>query len=190
MSPARNLPWVWGATVAEVDVRYPCDEFAADGSVRVTRAVTAHASASSCFVWLCQLRRAPYSYDLIDNAGRRSPRTPDGELTQLQLGQRFMTIFTLVAFDRDSSITLRMSKGWPRRLFGAITLTYQLEEQDGQTRLIAAMRMPPIGHKLAGMRRRFLAWGDLVMMRKQLLLLASLAERETWSARDPVCEVR
>jgi len=169
---------VWGATAAEVEAGYACDEFAVDGSVRVIRAVPVGVSAAECFVWLCQLRRAPYSYDLIDNFGRRSPREVDRRLTELRLGTDFMTIFTLVEFVPERSLTLRMKGGWPASLFGGIALTYQLIEGEGGARLVCAMAVPPVGRRLGGLRRLALVWGDLVMMRKQLTVLADLAERE------------
>lgn len=64
------------------------------------RAVTTSGSPESVYLWLCQLRRVPYSYDLIDNFGHRSPRAPIVGLARLHCGQHFMTIFTLVDFDR------------------------------------------------------------------------------------------
>ncbi len=174
----RALPWAWGATAAECETRYACDDVAGEGSARAIRAVTAEASAADCFVWLCQLRRAPYSYDLIDNFGRRSPREADPELTRLRPGLKFMTLFTLVAFAPGRSVTLRMKPGWPTRPFGGLVLTYQLVEQDGHTRLIGVLAMPAIRGPLRRLRRLLLAWADGIMMRKQLMVLARLAERD------------
>jgi hypothetical protein len=59
------------------------------------------------YAWLCQLRVAPYSYDLLDNFGRRSPRARDPELRRLAVGQRFMTIFRLMSYVDDEQLTLR-----------------------------------------------------------------------------------
>lgn len=175
----RALPWVWGATSAECETHYPCDEVAGEGSARAIRAVTAQAPAADCFVWLCQLRRAPYSYDLIDNFGRRSPRVADPELAQLRPGLTFMTFFTLVAFIPGRSVTFKMKPGLPSKPFGALVLTYDLVERGGRTRMIGVLAMPPVRGPLARLRRLLLAWADVVMMRKQLMVLAGLAERDT-----------
>lgn len=178
ISPRRSLPWEWGATRAEATAGYPCDRFAPESGTRAVRAVTTSASADACFLWLCQLRRAPYSYDLIDNGGRRSPRGPDVTLTDLDLDQSFMTIFRLAAFVPQRSVTLVMKPGRPMRVFGAISLTYAVVEHPSHSRLISAMHIPPVGRVLPEARRLMLAWGDLVMMRKQLTVLATLAERD------------
>ena len=77
-----------------------------------------------------------------------------------------------------------MKEGWPTAAFGAIDLTYSIEAADAErTRLSAVMWMLPIGRVLGRTRRYLLAWGDLVMMRKQLRTLAALAERDTTNAK-------
>jgi hypothetical protein len=122
------------------------------------------------FRWLCQLKLAPYSYDLLDNLGRRSPRELVEGCERLEIGQRFMFLFSLSSFARDRHITLR-----GRRL----AVTYAVLPQGPHTRLLARVLFAPPGPPLAGsLASHLLALGDLVMMRKQLLTLKELAERE------------
>lgn len=168
-----GLPWVWGDPV---DV-LPDDEEPEPGARLLTRTVTVDAPPGTVFLWMCQMRRAPYSYDLLDNFGRRSPRDADPAMLDLAVGQDVMTIFTLTAFTPGRSLTLRMKPGGSTRLFGKITGHYFVEPlDDGRSRLGVVMWMPPIGRFLRRTRRNLLAWGDLFMMRKQLLTLKSLAE--------------
>lgn len=142
----------------------PCDELAPRAHTCADRAISIDASPSIVFCWLCQLRAAPYSYDILDNAGRRSPRARNPELTHLQVGQRFMTLFTLRSFVDGEQITLR-AKG--------VAVTYAVAPEGAGSRLHVRVRFE--GPRVVG---RVLAVGDLVMMRKQLLTLKSLAERE------------
>ena len=96
-----------------------------------------------------------------------------------------MTIFELAEFAVPASVTLRMREGWPSRVFGAITLTYRVEDLGSESaRLTALMWMPPVGRVLGRARRYALAWGDLLMMRRQLLTLASLAARDAVAGHD------
>lgn len=91
------------------------------------------------------MRRAPYSYDWLDDFGRRSPRQADPSLTDLAVGQSFMTIFELTDFTDSESLTLRTKAGRPTRIFGAITLHYRVETITGfRSRLVAALWMPPL----------------------------------------------
>ena len=81
------------------------------------------APVETLFRWLCQLRVAPYSYDWLDNRGRRSPRTLTPGLEELEVGQRFMTIFRLAEFEPGRSITV-VHDG---PLFGRVVGTYEVD---------------------------------------------------------------
>jgi hypothetical protein len=157
----------WGATASEVATPRPCDVLVPAGAHRADRAISIAAPVDVVYRWLCQLRAAPYSYDLLDNFGRRSPRTLTPGLERLVPGQRVMTVFTLVSFARDEHLTIRSGR------HTAVTYAVRPEGGGAGTRLAVrvAFAMP-----------RWLAQpivlGDLAMMRKQLLTLKALAERD------------
>jgi hypothetical protein len=172
----RSLPWVWQATGEEVAAEYACDRFV-DGPVESCfRAVDSRADAETVFRWFCQLRVAPYSYDLLDNLGKPSPRTLTPGLDEVEIGQRFMTIFRLVDFVPGRHLTLKIDNPGSRRLFGDIAVSYTVAPTAGGSRLGVKMAVPAEPGAVNAVRRRLLAWGDLVMMRKQLRKLAELAE--------------
>ncbi|MGV0811351.1 hypothetical protein ABQF34_05275 [Mycolicibacterium boenickei] len=160
----------WGATPQERAATLPCDALSPGAAVSADRAISIDAPPATVFAWLCQLRIAPYSYDLLDNIGRRSPRTRDPELTRLETGQRFMQMFTLRSFVEDEHITLQSGK---------VAVTYAVRPEGTQTRLHARVRFD--GLRVVGWA---LALGDVVMMRKQLLTLRDLAEREAATSRS------
>jgi hypothetical protein len=154
----------WGATNAERAAALPCDGLVTDTSFQADLAISISASPAIVFSWLCQLRAAPYSYDILDNFGRRSPRQRTRELENLEIGQRFMALFTLQSFVDREQVTLRTKR---------VAVTYAVRPLDGGTRLHARVlfEVPSVIGQVA-------ASGDLVMMRKQLLTLNSLAERD------------
>ena len=154
----------WGARPSERTLNLPCDALRSRVGVQADRAISIAAPPPIVFAWLCQLRVAPYSYDFLDNLGRRSPRQRDPQLVHLEVGQRFMTMFALQSFVHAEQITLR-SKG--------VAVTYRVRPEGAGSRLHARVWFG--GPRLVA---RVLTWGDLVMMRKQLLTLKSLAEHE------------
>ncbi|MGW2664600.1 hypothetical protein ACWCW7_26890 [Nocardia tengchongensis] len=161
-----NLPGRrWGVTDAETSMRLPCDSEDSGPVVVCDRAVSVAAPAATVFAWLCQLRVAPYSYDLLDNFGRRSPRERDERLTELAVGQRFMSLFELTGFTPGVQVTL-LAKG--------VAVTYAVHP-DGESgsRLHARVRFRGPAWLLA-----VPVFGDFLMMRKQLLTLKEFAERE------------
>ncbi len=165
----------WGATEAERAFSHPCDELAPEPRLRCDRAITIAAPPELVHRWLCQLRVAPYSYDLLDNFGRRSPRQLLDGLDDLEVGQQFMTIFRLDSFEPGASITLTS---------GHTAVTYAGRPAGEGTRLLVRVQFGGA----AGIRRLVippLIAGDLVMMRKQLLTLRELAERDAARLSPP-----
>ena len=182
-----GVPDIWGTDPAEQAASYACDDFTRGPAEGWFRAVTAHADPPVLFRWLCQLRVAPYSYDLVDNLGRRSPRTLTPGLDELEVGQSFSGIFELLSFSRDEHITLRISDRKAVRAFGEVVVTYAIRPQEpGISRLVAKLAVPPAQGLLRGILNRMLSWGDLVMMRRQLLTLAALAARDQEHRNRPL----
>jgi hypothetical protein len=164
----------WGSTPDERARRYACDDVVVDPDQVLFRAVDVDASPAIVFRWLCQLRVAPYSYDVIDNRGRRSPHRLIDGLDELEVGQRFMTIFRLVDFVPGRSITLDSTT----TAFGHVGATYDVSPSEtGGSRLVVKLLVAGPHNLYGALERSLLAVGDLVMMRKQLRTLQALAER-------------
>jgi hypothetical protein len=160
----------WGATAPERALPLPCDELLPGTRTRCHRAIWVDAPAAVLFRRLCQLRIAPYSYDTLDNFGRRSPRELTPGLARLAVGQRFMRIFTLASFAPDDHLTLRSRR---------VAVTYAVRPDARGSRLLVRVLFRAPGGRLGdSLLGRALAIGDLVMMRKQLLTLKALAEHD------------
>jgi hypothetical protein len=126
---------------------------------------------------------APYSYDWIDNRGRRSPPQLIPGLDKLEIGQRIMIIFRLIAFVPNDHLTIAMTDPRMNSIFGDVIASFVVRatssaSHDPSTRLLIkiCVRYP---RGLRGiMLRWFLPFGDMIMVRKQLLTLKMYAERD------------
>ncbi|WP_406036388.1 polyketide cyclase [Micromonospora sp. NBC_00898] len=157
----------WGVTDSEKLRCYPCDDFVASPALQAWRGVRVEASAEVVWPWVAQVRLAPYSYDWIDNLGRRSPRELVG-LPEPQVGERFTT-----AGGRELGRIVSVDPG--QQLTGTIMgafMSYVLVPQEHGTRLLLKVVMQTTRWAALG-----LSVGDLVMARRQLLNLKQLAER-------------
>jgi len=164
----------WGSSAAERAAEYPCDGLIERPHV-VFRAIDVNAPAPLVFRWLCQLRVAPYSYDCIDNLGRRSPRRLTPGLDHLAIGEQFMAMFRLVEFEDGRSITLDSDTA----LFGRVAGTYRVDPvADDRSRLVVKFAFAGRNGVHDRALSLFLPAGDLIMMRKQLLTLKALSERD------------
>ncbi|WP_202613697.1 hypothetical protein [Ornithinimicrobium cerasi] len=114
------------------------------------------------------MRLAPYSYDWIDNLGRRSPRELL-ELPEPAVGDRYTT-----AGRREMGriVSLEHGRQLTATILGAF-MSYLLVPREHQTtRLLLKVVMNP--NRLLAPA---LSVGDLVMARRQLLNLKALAEQ-------------
>ncbi|HEX5967431.1 MAG TPA: SRPBCC family protein [Intrasporangium sp.] len=169
--PRPGLPWTWG----DLGSTPPAPE-CPGREVLLSRAVRIRAEAPVVFGWLGQLRVAPYSYDLIDNRGRRSPQTMT-RTDPIETGQAFAEIFTLTSFEPGRSITLELTDRVALLAFGPLTILYRTLPDGARTVLRCDLMLPRPRNGLERLRQLALAWGDLVMMRRQLLNLRRLSER-------------
>lgn len=103
-------------------------------------------------------------------------------MVNVAVGDTVMTIFTVIAVEPGTSMTLSMKEGRPTSLFGSLTVHYEVEARGEQSRLIVEMVVPQSPGPLKASRRYVLAWGDLLMMRKQLKELKRLAESTALSS--------
>lgn len=171
-----SIATTWGTDLAERTACAPCDDLVASAEQVLYRGITVRASKSILFRWLCQLRVAPYSYDWIDNFGRRSPRVLTPGVEAPVVGDTFMTIFRLESIEAERQLTLLL-RAPATALFGQVAISYVITPLHAHScRLLVklALRFP---RGLWGcILRRLLPWGDLFMMRRQLLTLSALSE--------------
>ena len=168
----------WGVTDAEVARRYPCDDDVRSPTLQAWRGVTARAPADRVWPWVTQIRLAPYSYDWIDNLGRRSPRELRG-LPEPRPGEPFTAAFG----GRPTGRILSVEPGV--QLTGMImgaAMSYVLVPDGGAaTRLLLKVVAAP-GRPAVS---RLLCVGDLVMARRQLRTFARLAEAAAGATPRP-----
>ena len=178
----------WDATVDECSASMAGDDLIDEPHAVATRAINLDAPPRDAFPWLRQMgfgRAGWYSYDWVDNLGRRSARTILPQWQHLSSGDaipgapRGLADFTAITVDEPHTFVMAFNgTGAVSRRIG-FTLAYSLTERDAGTRLVSRMRTRldlPGGRVLA---RRLLSPADGVMVRRQLL---NLAERNRSSA--------
>ncbi|HET9102553.1 MAG TPA: hypothetical protein VFN55_04310 [Solirubrobacteraceae bacterium] len=167
----------WGTRPSERTLEFACDRVLSGPSDALYRAISVHASAPILYRWLCQLRAAPYSYDWIDNRGRRSPDRLTPGLEELELGQPVARVFRLADFEPDRQLTLQLARS--SVFVRGVAITYLIvPEQPDRCRLVAKLRIAYPATLTGRLVRALLPAGDLVMMRRQLMTFRTLAERD------------
>jgi hypothetical protein len=170
-----NLAWNWNATRDEEKETFPCDRYMTSEYRGMLRAIDVSAPAAIVFRWICQLKIAPYSYDWIDNHGHQSPRQLTPGVEKLEVGQNFM-ICRIVEFEEDRHITCVILHEF-EAMYGLMSFTYSVKDTGPAASRIVVKIDIGARNVWERLRRYLLAWGDLIMMRKQLMTIKSLAER-------------
>ena len=157
----------WNVTDDEVARHYACDDFVDRPTLQAWRGVSVDATPEALWPWVGQIRIAPYSYDWIDNLGRRSPQRLMG-LSEPVVGEP-LTTATTRRFGRILAVEP------PKQLTGEIMgacISYVLVPESQTTRLLMKI-VTPMSRWLGPA----LSVGDLIMARRQLLNLKHLAEQ-------------
>ena len=169
----------WGTESHERLLNFPCDHLIKSFDGVYHRGITIMAHPEIIFRWLCQMRIAPYSYDWIDNSGHKSPRDWTPETDDLSIGQEVMKIFKLVHFEHNKDLTIRINRNTSAyRIFGDVAMSYIIVPVSaGGCRLLVKFVCQYPRGIMGLLMRLMLPWGDLIMMRRQLLNFKQLSEK-------------
>jgi hypothetical protein len=158
------------------------DHICGEPQLIATRAITIAAPPAEVFPWIRQMgfgKAGWYSYDIIDNLGRRSATSIHPEWQDVNSGDPIPG--GLIDFYADlvnGPRTLVMSVRGQGRIAKRIcfSLAYELHDHPTGTRLVTRVRARinlPLGELLA---RYVLGPGDGIMLRKQLRNIAHQAQ--------------
>jgi hypothetical protein len=144
------------------------------------RFIEIEAGKSHVFTWLSQLRVAPYSYDYIDNHGRRSPYFLVKDLPPLRNGTHCLLAFHVFAFEENSFLACRFCEpiNSPLNLFiKGLYIEYRLVEKEYNTQLWC--KVLGIVNRGIVSRTAFLIICGInrIMMKRQLKVIKKLSER-------------
>ena len=176
-------PWQlrWGVTPEEMARTMPGDEIVHRPLFNATRGVTVSARAADVWPWIVQLgfRRAGwYTYDLLDNLGRRSADRIVPELQHMEVGD-------LVPMGPGKSSGIWVKEFVPNRYMvwwnkrnDRTTWVWTLDPMlNGKTRLLTRVRAPlSLAEPLSILWLVMFELVDFPMMRKCLIGIKRRAE--------------
>jgi len=165
----------WGATAEEINSSVVGDDLCSTATLVATRSITIGAPPQDVFPWIRQMgfgRAGWYSYDWLDNLGRKSASTIHDEWQSVEAGDKIPSgpisfIAAIVDAPRHFVLEIQsLGKKSPKLHF---TLAYELRDNPQGTRLVTRMRSRinlPLGSLF---EKLILAPGDGIMLRRQLL---------------------
>jgi hypothetical protein len=173
----------WGATTDEIASVVVGDDLCGNATLIATRSITISAPPQDVFPWIRQMgfgRAGWYSYDWLDNLGRKSATSIIDKWQSVVAGDKIPSgpiSFTAAIVDAPRHFVLEiqsMGKKSPRLHF---TLAYELRDDPRGTRLVTRMRSHialPFGSLI---EKLILGPGDGIMLRRQLLTISKNATR-------------
>lgn len=169
----------WGATEEEIDSFVIGDDLCSDATLSATRCITIAAPPEDVFPWIRQMgfrRGGWYSYDWLDNLGRRSATSILDEWQEVKSGDLIPSgpiAFTATIVEPPTAFVLEIKNGKKSNPRLHFTLAYELRRAPEGTRLVTRMRSQI---KVPGgrfMEKFILGPGDGIMIRRQLTTLSS-----------------
>ena len=175
----------WGATPEEIQSSVVGDDLCSNASLIATRSITISAPPQDVFPWIRQMgfgRAGWYSYDWLDNLGRKSATTILDEWQTVEAGDTVPSgpiSFTAAIVEAPQHFVLEiksLGKKSPKLHF---TLAYELRDDPHGTRLVTRMRSHisvPLGSLI---EKLVLGPGDGLMLRRQLLTISKNASNHS-----------
>jgi hypothetical protein len=155
------------------------DDLCANATVVATRCITIPAPPQDVFPWIRQMgfgRAGWYSYDWLDNLGRKSASRVHEEWQDVNTGDSVPagpTSFQAAIVSPSQHFVLEVKNGKKMTPWLHFTLAYELRVVPQGTRLVTRMRSHinvPGGRLI---EKFILGPGDGIMLRRQLLTLKS-----------------
>jgi hypothetical protein len=177
----------WGATDEEAARAMPGDDVVKQPTFSATRAVTIEAKPEQIWPWLVQMgfhRAGWYSYDWVDNLGRRSSERIIPEFQHVHVGDLIpMSPGGKVGVCVRDFESNRWLLWWDQK--GKVTWLWGLDPLDDTgTRLISRVRMKYDWASPVILFELLFDVGDIIMMRKCMLGQAAGRARSTTSQRS------
>jgi hypothetical protein len=166
----------WGSHPEEIAAPVVGDHLCPASGISATRCITLSAPPDGVFPWIRQMgfkRAGWYSYDWIDNLGKKSATRIHPEWQDIHSGSKVPggpIDFTAAIVEAPHTFVLLIQPTGKMGQRFCFTLAYELRDHPQGTRLVTRMRASVKfpGGKFA---ERLLAFGDGLMVRKQLLNL-------------------
>lgn len=174
----RSFAATWRTTPGERAWAYRPEAYLPGANCVLWRAVDVDAPAEVVEAWVHQLRVAPYSWDLLDNRGRRSPRDRDIAGPPARVGEPILSVFHVAAVEPGVGLTM-VGQGPP-----PTALTYDVRATSPTSSRLVVLASAVTASMLGAV---VLAVCDLVMMTKQLRTLKRYAEREASATAGTTC---
>jgi hypothetical protein len=168
-----------GTSEEDRSLSFPCDSYVLSPVVSCYRGVEVLAPKEIVFRWLCQIKVAPYSYDWFDNFGSQSPRQLTPGLGRLAPGQTLLVMFKIVDFVENEHITV-LGETFEWISGQKLAMTYRVVPRTATSCRIVTKLVAHNGPQtfLNRLRRDYVPIGELPLMRKQLLTMKKLAEKQ------------
>jgi len=162
----------WGITDYERRLKFPCDSYVETFDATYYRAVTIEASQDIIYRILGQLRVT------LNDFKAYKPSEPIPESERLIAGQTVLGFFEILSYEQNRHLTVCTRKGSHQsKVFGDVCVSYVIVPQTEALCRLLVKYLITYPRAIGWILRFVLPWGDLIMMRRQLLRIKKISER-------------